>query len=279
MSEEANLKCDPHELAHNMRLPYGATLPDASLTFQYTFFSTLEITQAFSRERECEEEDATRAHRKKEGGHREEEEIQPPPKKRGRKRKADEQLVPEDRLSWLAHPLPPAPRPRTRRCLDVMLPSASLRLLPPGLLPSPAGTLCSPGFPAHAQLYKLRGPPLKPTPFTLMGTILTSRGRGFLASSRPLPSGIVDSARANPFPYQQPQLPSLLLAAHTLGSRTPPLLCPHVSSAAPTAVRASGCTSAPRAAGHSSRPSLPPRCTISRATHVPRPRTCPAPGS
>ncbi|KAJ6523282.1 hypothetical protein DFH09DRAFT_1096775 [Mycena vulgaris] len=80
MSEEANLKCDPHELAHNMRLPYGATLPDASLTFQYTFFSTLEITQAFS----------------KEGGHREEEEIQPPPKKRGRKRKADEQLVPED---------------------------------------------------------------------------------------------------------------------------------------------------------------------------------------
>ncbi|KAJ7866768.1 hypothetical protein B0H14DRAFT_3592254 [Mycena olivaceomarginata] len=47
------------------------------------------------REQEREEE-AARAHREKEGGHREEEEIQPPPKKRGRKRKADEQLVPED---------------------------------------------------------------------------------------------------------------------------------------------------------------------------------------
>ncbi|KAJ6499825.1 hypothetical protein DFH09DRAFT_328230 [Mycena vulgaris] len=35
--------------------------------------------------------------------------------------------------------------------------------------------------------------------------------RGF---NCPLSSGIVDSARANPFPYQQPQPPSLLLVAH-----------------------------------------------------------------
>ncbi|KAJ6552463.1 hypothetical protein DFH09DRAFT_1497302 [Mycena vulgaris] len=46
------------------------------------------------REREREKEAAC-AHWEKEGGHREGE-TQPPPKKRGRKRKADEQLVPED---------------------------------------------------------------------------------------------------------------------------------------------------------------------------------------
>ncbi|KAF8203389.1 hypothetical protein K438DRAFT_1964863 [Mycena galopus ATCC 62051] len=48
------------------------------------------------REREREKEEAVRAQQEKEGGHCEEEEIQLPLKKRGRKRKADEQLVPED---------------------------------------------------------------------------------------------------------------------------------------------------------------------------------------
>ncbi|KAJ7321329.1 hypothetical protein DFH08DRAFT_970189 [Mycena albidolilacea] len=56
-------------------------------------------------QREHEKEEAARVQRgrerekeeaRKESGHCEEEEIQPPPKKRGRKRKADEQLVPED---------------------------------------------------------------------------------------------------------------------------------------------------------------------------------------
>ncbi|KAJ6607139.1 hypothetical protein B0H10DRAFT_1956492, partial [Mycena sp. CBHHK59/15] len=48
------------------------------------------------REMRDKEEEAARVQREKEGGHNEEEVIQPPPNRRGRKRRADEQLVPED---------------------------------------------------------------------------------------------------------------------------------------------------------------------------------------
>ncbi|KAJ6471705.1 hypothetical protein DFH09DRAFT_1344094 [Mycena vulgaris] len=106
--------------------------------------------------------------------------------------------VSAQRLSSLGNPLPArAPPARTpsswsvhgrtppfligHLLTDVMLPSASLRLLPPGLLPSPAGALRSPGFPAHAHLYHLRGSPLQSAPSALTRTTGTSRGRGFLA--------------------------------------------------------------------------------------------------
>ncbi|KAJ6527601.1 hypothetical protein DFH09DRAFT_1414189 [Mycena vulgaris] len=131
-------------------------------------------------------------------------------------------------------------------------------------LPLGAGTLSSLRYPLSSLRY----------PLSSLVTLLPL-ARSF---NRPLSSGIVDSACTNPFPYQQPQPPSLLLVVNARASLTPSLLSPYVSSQ-PL------CRCVPLDA-HPPRlqPATPPadpslRCTISWPTHLSRCRPRPASGS